>query len=208
MNLEKIIQVVSTGYGIGNRTRSYLNPGLKKYGREFVRELDKIYCAASGIGDVTYETMTGIKLDNHIFCLYDTSKSDTFQLVLEYIRTTDAYETDYPFDHPTEGIFHMIVFKIHPSYPFAMKHFLASKYSKIYTFDELVDFIYDVNNLSDYQKKGYYVMTQNDIYRTAFEDMLNEKNDIASRICLPKEAELDYLIKLEEEIFNYVEEVV
>lgn len=204
MTLEKLKEESKLGGSIVNRTRIYVNPCLRHYGREFLTEVRKLFCVTSGIADHKFEDETGRVLDNHLFCLYNIARNSggtvTFNEVLQYMKEHESYECDYPFDDPIEGKYHMIVFKIPHGFDYVIPMFKESAYSKMYSPNQL-ERLYKYNK----QSRGYYVMTQNLKYKDVFEDSLNEGAEGASLITLPDGAELDYKVKLSEEIFNFRE---
>lgn len=185
--------------GVHNKTRIYLNPTLRNYGEELVNILNKAYCIASGIDDVKFKALSGRDYTNHLFCLYDTKKTGEFQSIINFVRDHPSYIFDYVFDDPLTGKLHMIVFRIQEEFENAVKYFLESKYSKMYSTGQIKKLFTKSNS-----DKAYFVVTKNPDYKTAFENHLN-RDEYGSRIIIPDDGELDSKIELCEEIFNYEE---
>lgn len=183
-----------------NRTRKYLNPVLKEYGAEFVDIIRGIRHVASGISDSLLEDTLSIKYEHHLFSLYDANYDrEKFYDVLTHIRQHAAYQLDYPFDHAKYGGLHMIILKIPEKHKKAIEMFKQSKYSKMYSKT-------DAGRLFIKKTTAYKAIVQDKEYRVFFEEEINNLSKHphpSTYIHLPNNAELDYLIKPKEEIFNH-----
>jgi len=196
--------ILNGSYFIPNKTKKYLNNVLKYYGKEFVSDINSLYPVASGISDNLYEKITGKEYKNHLFILVWVDHEliggrDVFSDKLDILREYDCYEADYPFDHPVEGYLHMLVFTIPEEFKNSIDEFKKGKYSRMYT-------IRQITKLFPKTSEEYLVLTKNNNYKKFFENKLNSLSKDAlpgTEIVLPEDAELDYLLNLDEEIFNY-----
>lgn len=201
---ENEIKLYQHGRVLLTKTRQYLNPVLKLYGKDFLNEIKKLYTVRSGIGDMILEVKLKKEYRQHLFLLINVDKTDpdVFQDVLDYLRDHSSYESDYPFDDIKEGNLHMIVVRVPKDTTNAVEQFRQSKYSKMYS-PALIDKLFQKTaSVSDVT---YSVLKKDDQYRFIFESMINRRSKIQdenTRIILPEDAELDYLIEIDKEIFR------
>jgi hypothetical protein len=184
------------------KTRKYINPVLREWGPEFLENLRLLYTVRSGIGDMYYQSVLNVIHEAHVFILINTDLSDcrdNMEEVLDYFRSHESYETDYPFDDIKNGTLHMIVFKVPEKYKESLTAFRRSKFSQMYTKKQLED-------LFKKETTEYKVLSQDSKYRFEFEEKINNlssDNLELTKIVLPKNAELDFRIKEESEVFRF-----
>ena len=196
-----------SGKQIINKTWSYLGVTLGAYGNEHYKYLREMFCIKSGVGDHRYEEATGKKYEKHLYMCFDKDiNRPRFIEGLEYFRSHKMYETDYQYTHPTMNL-HMIVMKIHPKYHAAFETWKTSKYSKMYTDDEL----FELFNKPARKFDPFQVLFRTPKQKVKMEDKiaeLSKDQHPKTRITLYSDSEYDFMIKWSEEIFNYVEQEV
>jgi len=205
---------------ITNRSFTYLTPVFRSFDNEFITAINNLDLIAIGINDELFEKTTGLKYDNHLYCLFDVDEGlhgrAGFYDNLLLIREHELYETDYPFDDAKNGKYHMIVIRMPDEYTYAIECFKKSQYSKMYTKRQIKQLFESSSGGKLKHSKAYYVITKNSKYKQVYEEMLNEptKSQSADKsyvdlpwIEIPEGAELDSKIEPSEEIFNYVEKV-
>lgn len=176
-----------------NRTKKYLLPCLKEYGPEFEKRIANLFKLGVGIGHIALADM-GIDLKKHIFILVDTKLSRKFfKETIAWLRIQDYYETDYPFDDIHRGHLHMIVVKLPKKYYQAYGRFKQSQFGDMYEYEDLVTHFKGKEELK--------VLTRDEQYKVEFVELVN---GIYKTTVSPEEwtGELDFPIKLEEEIFK------
>lgn len=201
---------------IRNKTYTYLLPCLKHYGDEDFNKLKSFLMLGAGINDMNQY----VKKKNYIYILYNLSPGLPyleqknyyldFSLFLDWIRVKNYFINDYLFNCDTHNA-HMIVIKIPDKHENTFEEFIAGNYSKMYDNEAINNYFKNVNiptnleaedkinkNLDKTKKvllkhltaKETFVYTVNMDFNTDMQ--VNEFN-----------GELDYPLKLEEEIFNY-----
>lgn len=176
-----------------NRTKKYLVPCLSEYGDEFVSKIVNLFKLAIGIGDFALLDM-GMNLEKHIFILIDTKLSKrNFISTINWLRLQDYYSLDYPFDDIHTGHLHMIIIKVPEKYHNALENFRKSKYSKMYSHEDLL-------RLFNNKKQELKVFKKDKAYLVEFVRMVNERYNTFVQ---PDswEGELDFPIRKEEENF-------
>ena len=182
---------------VANKTRKYLLPCLKGYGKEFTSKLNSVYKIAVGIGDIIVSNR-GVKHEKHIFILINSSIAIEFFIdFLEWIREQDMYEDDYVFGNIQTSNSHMIIVKLPEKYYGAFETFKIGAYSKMYCTKDIIEFFSDK---PQYKK----IIIKSHEYRVSFVEKLNEQYDLERQYAiLPEEydGELDFPPG-KEEIFN------
>ena len=122
-----------------NKTFQYLVPCLSEYGRQFVTKYVNVKKLAFGIKD---EYTVNPNKDPWIFILTNKRVNPAkFQDFLNYVKKQEYFVKDYPYDN-LHSYKHMIVIKFPESCHKAFHMFLAGKYSKMYTKEQLDKFFY------------------------------------------------------------------
>ena len=182
--------------GIQNtRSRIYLSPVIKSYGSLFLEKFKQLYTVQVGIGHISYTNVMNNFLDNNLFYLINTERTENFTELLEFLRYHESYTTDYPYDDLIDGNLHVLVIKIPERFHGIVETFKASKYSKLYTSDQ-------VDEVITKSTKAYKVITQNHKYKSRFESEVNnlyKDPHPKTYIQLLDDSELDYLVRLQEE---------
>lgn len=182
--------------GIQNtRSRIYLSPVIKDYGSFFLEKFKQLYTVQVGIGHISYTNVMKNFLDNNLFYLINTERTEYFSELLEFFRYHDSYTTDYPYDDLVDGNLHVLVIRIPDRFYGIIETFKKSKYSKLYTKDQVEEIITK-------STKAYKVMTMNDKYKKKFESEINNLSKDPhpnTYIQLLDDSELDYLVSLQEE---------
>jgi hypothetical protein len=186
-----------------NRTKHYLLPVLLKYGNNFTEQFKQVFKLGYGINDEILPD--NLKFDNHIFILFNAyknsnngSETSTFINFLNWIRKQSYFEFDYPFDDIKEGEQHMIVLKIPDTLSDVHSAFLNSRYSKMYSSN-------DLQLLFGKDDPRFNIFTKHPTARKLFIDKINKdysisftEQDFDSELL-----EVDEPIVLKNEIFNY-----
>ena len=133
--------------------------------------------------NVTVGSMHGVK--QGIFLCYNFRQLDNSKEILEFARSRSYYIDDYLVGHPIYGDCHMIQLKPHAR---AYSKFLQSKFSKMYTLEEL-------KKIAKKDAPHWKVLTNDDNYR----------NELAKKYNINVEQiiECDELINPAEEFFDY-----
>jgi hypothetical protein len=202
MNIATFEEMFNSGVkSYHNRTKVYLAPMLNYYGDTFRSLIRKLETTAVGIADILEKT------DNK-YCLYflvntKKDKLKVFDGVLHMLKSYSFFVKDYPFGEIFNNQLHMLVFEIPEELHGAYDAFLDSKYSKMLT-TEQIDILF---NRVYGKTAAVQVMTKDPEYRVKFEERVNSLSATSEKstwITLPEDAELDFVIQLEQEVFNYV----
>jgi hypothetical protein len=181
-----------------NRTKKYLLPAIKQFGSEFTENINGLQKIAIGIGDFVCNK-SGLTYEKHLFILIDIKNTKGFQTRLNFFRQHDSYEDDYSFDRLIDGQFHMLIIQM-PDNFYALSEFRNSKYSKMYTIEEINKLFFPIKKYEEIRK----ILIQDKNYRVTFAKQIakdyNEPDFTEDQ--LDDDAELDYPIKSIEEIFN------
>lgn len=206
-----------------NRTMIYLLPALRKYGNNFRDVISMQPMITAGIDDIMYNGEWQGRIDN-IFILFNMDVNGN--KFLEEVRKLPEYRDDYPYADLLGDKLHMCIFYFHAGH--AMRKFLKSEYSKMYTAKEQGLFFWDFRNhpqliMRDLYVKATGVIEHTEVGKLWFEDRLNMIiEDIARKKQLPDfmengqsfrpesritikdtTMEYDFPIVIEEEVFNY-----
>lgn len=187
-----------------NRTKNFLLPVVKVYGKIFLHNISTVFKISVGIDDYKLR-QEGYRFDNHLFFLINTvSSRKHFISALDWFRTQNMYAFDYPFDNPVSGYMHMIVFIIPEEYRNAYKHFVGGNYSKMYTKGQ-IKALFGEN--SDKEK----IFNPNRKTKEEFAELVNKDFDTDLTVNDFEEIkpfEVEYPFKRVEEIFNYPKELL
>lgn len=179
-----------------NKTKKFLLPCLKEYGREFEVFYHSVWKWAVGIGDII-TIKSNIQYEKHIFVLLDTAKNrDAFNIFMSYIKKQPMYEADYVFDDLLKGHLHMLVLKLPEKFYNSFAAFKRSSFSEMYSAEDLNRFFEDKPEL----KK---VLVKDNSYRVEFARQLKQEFNV---IIKPEEIdgsfEFELPLKEDDEIFN------
>ena len=187
---------IETGKIYLNRTYHYLCPVLKTYGELFSAKANSITKLAFGIFDNNLEG-TPYQDQKNIFILINTAVNPSHTLkVLEWFRYQDYYVLDYVVGETSR----MLVIQYPEKLSHAYSCFLESKYSHMYTKEELAMF---------FKKEGthfaYGVLTRNKVAMQRHIEEVKSIYDvtITYREIVNEGYQLDFPWKKEEEIFNF-----
>jgi len=193
-----------------NKTRKYLYPIIKQHGTDFVFKFNSIFKVAIGIGDILVENC-GFKHEKHLFILVDSRyKPSEFIRTIKWLRKHHSYEDDYVFGDITTSRFHMIVVKIPEQYIPSLQRFKESKFSKMYSKEDVKKFFSFVNRTGSDKilyKNINRVLVHDHNYKIQFAEQLKEEFEIDNLTIndIADDVEFDLPIKEIEEIFNYKE---
>lgn len=178
---------------LANKTRKYLLPCLKDYGKDFTSRLESVYKVAVGIGDIIISNR-GIRHEKHIFILADSSIAKEFFIdFLDWIKYQPMYEDDYVFGNIQTSTLHMIIVKLPEKYYDSFETFKLGSYSQMYT-------RIDIDRLFANKPQFRKVVIRDHNYVVRFVQILNE--EFGSSITAKEyDGELDFPPD-KEEIFN------
>lgn len=189
-----------------NRTRAYLLPVIKAYGEEFTKMVSSLNKLAVGIGDIITNE-SNIHHEKHLFILVDILPNKlNFSKSLTYFRNHSSYEDDYVFDSAHDGRLHMLVIQIPNEFVRSLDFFKKSKFSEMYTPEEIEKFFsYTGNNptLKKMYEETKKVLIKDNNYRFTFAKKIEEEFYTKFPASLLKpDQELDFPILVQEEFFN------
>lgn len=181
-----------------NRTRKYLFPIIKEYGSDFTSKINTLFKVAVGIGDMIVDRCD-IHHENHLFILVDTMHNTSqFVSLLDDIRRHSSCEDDYVYGHVSKSRFHMIVIKIPQKYLPTFSNFKQSKFSQMYSKEEIVK-LFDYNNLTN--KDIISVLIKDHNYKFEFAKVIKSEFDVDD-FEINDDCELDLHVLEREEKFN------
>lgn len=190
-----------------NRTKKYLFPIIKSYGKEFSSSIAKLFKLGVGIGDII-TNRCGVHHEKHLFILADATHNITeFAQILDYIREHHAYEDDYPYDVIHNGRLHMIVIRVPDEFITSMEKFKSGEFSKMYTPKQIHDLFEYKGKDKDLQKtysevKKVLVKAHN--YRIEFAKKIEQEFNVKFPVSeITDEWELEFPALLKEEFFNF-----
>lgn len=179
-----------------NKTKKYLLPCLKAYGKEFEKHVTSVFKVAVGVGDMML-IKSGVHYEKHIFILVDTSRfHPQLKACLEWLREQPMYEDEYAYDSVHNGHLQMLVIKLPESCYKAKEWFMHSQFSKMYNMQD-VEKYFKKNEMKgvlikDHNYRLQYTKELNRLYGTT----LTEKD--ADEIS----GEIDFPIQQEDETFG------
>jgi hypothetical protein len=201
MDLDTFMEMYETGSkSYHNYTRVYMAPLMNYYGEIFRMSMRKLEHTAVGIMDMLHK-------EDDKYCLYflintSSKKSRDFDEALNHLSSYNFFVRDYPFGEVFENRLHMLVFRIPDELQGAYDAFVESRYSKMLSqhhIDTLFRKIYG-------DTKAVKVMMKDKKYKEDFERSINSIciiDEKSTWITLPDDAELDFMLDLKHEIFNY-----
>jgi hypothetical protein len=185
-----------TAIQVSNKTRDYILPALFLYGNIFLTEIRNYSFVAVGVRD---DNRSELYNENRIGLLFNVKKSYN----TNFKSLGKGYVTDYYFGELLYGHLHMVVIELPEKFhDVAIKAFLRSEYSKIYTDSHAVFHNSNVDG-------EYYLSTQDKCFNVCIKSetrKLELEEKLAGAFIAPilsEEAELDDKINLSEEVFNY-----
>lgn len=167
---------------ITNKTRQYLLPSFRQYGKKFIDEFNQLSFFAAGVYDAEREIH-----ENTVTILVKGRKS---KINLNLPNLVD----EYFFGELLYGKFHALVIRL--PVPNLRKNFLEGNFSKMYKQPEK---IFKLNTKDSFKKllseQALSVCTKSNKYRTHLESIIGAGIDT--------NAELDSVPDLAKEILNY-----
>lgn len=191
-----------------NKTRKYLFPIIKEHGSDFTAKINALFKVAVGIGDMIVDKC-GIHHENHLFILVDTLvNTPQFVSLMDDIRRHPAYEDDYVYGNVSKSRFHMIIIKVPDKYLNTLSNFKQSKFSKMYTQEELNTlFRFNTAEMTEENSNIKSVLIKDHNYKFAFARMVQKEFNIPKSEFTSEDIddsfELDLTISETEEKFNF-----
>lgn len=201
---------------IRNKTYTYLLPCLKYYEDEdYKRIINSFYILSVGLNDINQYVKK-----NCIHILYNLSPKLSynehkeynmqFSQFLDWVRIKGYFIDDYLFNCNNNQA-HMVVIKVPNEHNSTYEEFLAGKYSKMYNNYYIYKYFNNIkissnpileNNINHRLENTRNVLLKHSKGKEAFVHAVNTHFDTDMQIN-EFNGELDYPLKLEEEIFNY-----
>lgn len=189
---------IRKGHFLVNKTWKFLRPALRSYGPMFKVKSDAVFKLAMGIHDCILDG-TDFQGKRYLYILIDkTYRSKNYEGFMNWVKNQSYYITDYDVDDMMTGFQHMLVIKFPEDYASAYDYFLDSRYSLMYSREELEKFydaespIKDILNKTASARREFLVKLNK-----SFETTLEEID-----LMHPK-AEMDFPIEKAKEYFNY-----
>lgn len=195
-----------------NRTWKYLYPCLLGHGDELKDYLNSLFKIAIGIGDVLYgdaEDTLFILVNSNASFLSEKGREKyrkNFEVFLEWLQDQDFYIDDYMYDDKTS---HMVLIKVPEKYSQSYSKFKSSKYSEMYSEKDIKN-LFKIVELQDKKLEQTRnertfqlreILTKSKNYLPYFVEEVNERFDTLITKEDFKDAELDFNINFEEEVF-------
>jgi len=177
-----------------NKSRKYLLPCVKEYGKGFSDRLSNVFKVAIGIGDIVVRNR-GLRHEKHLFILVDsTIAPDHFEEFHQYIKYHKAYQDDYVFGDIRTSPLHMFIIKFPEKYYDAFETFKIGDYSKMYSKEDIDKFF---NNQPQYRR----VLIRDRKYKIKFIEEVNREFGTQLK---PEDdvKEYDFPPTRESEVFN------
>ncbi len=181
-----------------NRTLSYLVPPLAIYGSLFTSKINLLQKFAFGVFDNLLES-TYLQDQLNIYCLVSTShRPNETENTLNWFKNQEYYVTDYAVGKTSR----MLVISFPEKMADAYRNFLESKYSLMYTKEEIEKYFGTSaqNDISQVLRKTTSA-TITHIQRVNME--YNTSITLGDIIKSGESYEVDFPWKKEEEIFNF-----
>lgn len=187
---------VQVGSIVMNKTKKYLLPCLKFYGKDFELKFHSMWKWAVGVGDFI-TNKSNIKFEKHIFILADIERnSETFKDFQTWIKDQSCYEDDYAFDNLLTGHLHMFVIKLPEQFYETFETFKRSEYSKMYQPKDLYEFFLEKEDV-------LRVLIKDHNYKLQFARQLQEEFNVHIKEDeIDEKFEYDLPLKEDEEYFN------
>lgn len=187
-----------------NKTWRFLVPSLKDYGRDFAISFVQVFKYAVGIYDCKKENELNIK-DRNLYLLCDSFyKKTLFKEFLDYVKNKDYFVESYvtEFDHVEEELPYktMVVIKIPEKYSKAFDMFIESRFSEMYSSEELSELFFDITSIIDRR----ILKRSKDSEKNFLEEVnLRFKTDLEIEDFEGEIEEYTLPIDFEDEIFNF-----
>lgn len=189
---------IKIGKNFINKTWRFLTPSLRGYDDVFINKFNSVYKLAIGIHDTLLDG-SEIAYDRNIYIMLDKSyRNKLYQEFIDYIKFQDYYITDYNPSSNLNSRKHMIVIKIPKRFSNAYDMFIESKYSKMYTKNE-IDTLFSHPTKTDDKK---ILLKYPEAYDSFVKKVNKEFNCNFTTSNLNAD-EYELPLKKEEEIFNY-----
>jgi len=203
-----------------NQTRKYLIPQFKHYGINLIDKIRNLNIKGTFLQDYGVNVSPeSRKILPRVYFLFDVNGALTyghyhdikkarleFMQALQYFRSQDYYEIDYPFDSNKDGHLHVVVLRL-PE-PSTLSYFLNGEYSKMYTDEQIRDWIPEKIKVIEDGKEvekytnAYQVLTRVPQYFEIFQQKVVEEFGSRESSVNPK-AEYDFPPYLPNEILRY-----
>lgn len=202
---------IQSGKLFKNKTWAYIYPLLRLYGNDLIKYLNQFIKLGIGLGDTNLKYQFGKEL-YILLSIEDPNNTNqnnllntmNFNRFLNWLKDQDFYIRDYLYILRDRNKKHMIVLKI-PENTMdknSFDYFIDGKYSLMYN----KDILNKVFNNSTW-KHSYKVLTKDKSYIQTFVNIVNKDFDTNITVSDYINAELDYPPLIEEEIFNYKNEL-
>lgn len=197
-----------------NKTARYVLPILNSFPNSFKINYQKVKTGlvCTAIGDVCYDYAKGKSVEHCLFMVYDINGLYSIsenkyvdahkcrQNLMSYIRFLKK-EPYYLDDYVIQvGMYHCIVIKLPDTYKPTIQRFITSKYSTMYTNQQLSALLIKEKNDKGQFNAVFGVLTKHPDYIKIFQEKLNEHFN--TNIVIEDDRELDLPINLNEEVLN------
>lgn len=178
-----------------NKTHKYLLPCLLEYGEEFSFQYHKVWKAGVGIGDII-TIKSNIQFEKHIFVLLDSQRNlGTFENFMIWVREQSMYEDDYAYDNLLSGSLHMLVLKLPEKFYTSYDLFKQSKYSKMYSVEQVNKWVSSASNRA--------VLIKDHNYKIEFAKQVKDRFGVDLKAEeIDDSFEFDFPLNEDEELFN------
>lgn len=179
-----------------NKTKKYLLPCLKAYGKQFESKINSVFKVAVGLGDMVYTKAKKEVYERHLFILLDSSVvSKQFKDFIKWIREQIYYEDDYVYGNIQKSSFHMVIIKFPEEFCDSLSTFKKGKYSEMFKEEKGFKFF-------ETHPEAQKVLIKDRNYKVVFVNKVNTRFDTT---ITPEEweGELDYPPKDANEVFNH-----
>lgn len=180
-----------------NRSKKYLYPVLKYYGRDFIINFARLTKIAIGIQDKIVEicNLQEVFEGNLLFIIFNCKES-FFPSFLSWFKLQSCYVYDYSFDNLLFGQYHMIVIQFPEKYSLSYDKFVTGNYSQMFS-EKDIDNFYGDNDIKS-------VLRKDNDYKKIFKQKVQE-DFMCPTLYIPDYLceELDLPIAKNQEIFNY-----
>lgn len=203
---------IKSGELYENRTAKYLFPAIKHYGEELTNYLEYFFKLGIGLADNNKKLPPGclyILLDANP-TLYDKQKySEKLNKFLNWIKYQNYYVDDYVFCLKEGCNSHMVVLDFPMEYNTAYSKFLLSRYSQMYTKEQINKIFPLDRTFNNKQTQEKYLKRikhiRNILLKEDESDFIKQVNkDFGTNISkFGIKKELDYPFDYKEEVFNF-----
>lgn len=201
---------VSLGQFYHNKTRRYLVPLLKRYGKAAWSKIISMPTLAWGVTDLSYQKEKGKCFDNHLFALVDmeTSKDYFFDIspfILSWLKDQDFVIDIY--DYVVDGVtLAMVVFELDPIFDGSVKKLLDSDYYSLYN-NPSIKYVeqyispYIVVDNKQYFNPAYGVVTEDARQKEFFAELVRDRFNV--KLSDEQIVGYEFTVNKSQEMFNY-----